>query len=710
MVYLDSLSGFDNRDHIVLAPVSRRVLDTTSVVGGPGVPIPLSHPVRQRWAIPGRVRFDIPRMRMEPALAPMLETRAMTHPGVGRATANPLTGSLLVVYEASSPELAAQVATDLVTWLRQAPPIYDGYRPRAAVRRLFEISDSGPEQMLAPGLLTGTGYLLNTLQGLSFGAIVSLALGDPPSLLARLWRVGEPFALLRVTAFTLVITAASTWAKIQTRKAWRRYAERMQQRLRDDVFQALENQDTALFDRHGTGEILSWLLDDVATIGALAERFDTVIESLLTIAFASVALVAASPSLGLIALGALALMTIPVRALGPKAERDQAAEADARGRLHQALENILGGVVEVKSFTAESVEARRVAELGGEIVDLSVRATSIAQTLSMVANMFFIDGYTLAMSYAASRVLSGRMSPDDLNQANFWYPRLVGAVGGMWESAELYTRCQAAAERLNAVLETQPSITSGPQRLGGAVPGEIVLRDVSFGYAASTAVLHEVSFRIPACATVGIVGPSGSGKSTVLRLLLRLYDPTAGQILLNGHDLRAVNLQDLRASIALVAQEPYLFNDTVLANVRYGRPDASDEDAADALRHAGAAELATVLPDGLQSQVGERGQRLSGGQRQRVAIARALIKRAPIIALDEPTAHLDYLSELNVFDSLKQVTAGSTVILVAHRLANVKDADHIVVLDQGVVREEGDHQSLIERHGLYYEMWQLQDG
>jgi ATP-binding cassette, subfamily B, bacterial len=667
--------------------------------------------VTQRWGIPGRVRFDVAALLAEPLLAGDLERIALARPGVERARANPMSGSLLVVYDPVTlpPEAVGVLADDLAVWLhdRSVPP--PGPPRASALVRVLSLGDDGPEHVLWPALLSGGGYALSTLQWLSIGSIVSAALGETPWMLRVLGRGGRVAPVLRLAAAGAVISAAATWVNYQRRKAWRRYARSLQKRLRDEVFEALESQDMAFFDRHGTGEVLAWIVDDVDRVGALVEEGDAIIDSVLTVVSAAVTLVAAAPSLAFIATCGLVLFMLPVRSFKPKVEAALGDEFAARGRLQESLENAVAGIVEVKSFTAEALEANRVGRLNDDITEASVRSGSSAQMQSLVAGMSFFDFYILAITYGARRVLSGKMSGEELNQANYWYPRLISSVGRVSESIRVYYAAQASAQRLTAVLDSKPEVANGPGRLPRPVRGEIALQDVSFGYSASKEVLHHVSFTIPAGATVGIVGPTGSGKSTVLRLLLRLYDPTAGEIRLDGEDLRRVALRDVRSNIALVAQDPYLFNDTVANNVRFGRPDATDGEVVAALSRAGAEELVEALPEGLETVVGERGQRLSGGQRQRVAIARALLKAAPIVALDEPTAHLDYRTETEVLRSLRDVTAGATVILVAHRLTNVRNADRIIVLDGGRVREEGDHQSLIDAHGLYFEMWQLQN-
>ena len=238
-----------------------------------------------------------------------------------------------------------------------------------------------------------------------------------------------------------------------------------------------------------------------------------------------------------------------------------------------------------------------------------------------------------------------------------------------------------------------------------ASEGALVLQDLSFAYPGmNRPALSHVNLTIPSGHTVALVGPSGAGKTTTAQLLMRFWDPQAGRVMLNGHDLRQYTLDDLRARMALVAQDTYLFNDTLRHNIVIANPQASEEALRHAVHHASLDDLVAALPEGLESQVGERGMSLSGGQRQRVAIARAFLKDAPILILDEATSHLDAINERTVRDALDRLQADRTTIVIAHRLSTIRDADLIVVLDEGHVVETGTHDSLLAQGGLYAQL------
>ncbi|MBM4442901.1 MAG: ATP-binding cassette domain-containing protein, partial [Candidatus Rokubacteria bacterium] len=276
----------------------------------------------------------------------------------------------------------------------------------------------------------------------------------------------------------------------------------------------------------------------------------------------------------------------------------------------------------------------------------------------------------------------------------------------VWEIAQVGRQLAdtlGAARRLHAIDSEPVPVTDGPGVSTG-VPGApaLAMSAVSFVYPGRTQpALDDVTFEVPAGSTVALVGPSGAGKTTVAALFLRFWDPQAGVVKLAGHDLRHYRLDDLRGRIALVAQDTYLFNDTLRNNILIARPSATEPELAAAVSNASLDDFVRSLPDGLDTVVGERGAKLSGGQRQRVAIARAFVKDAPILILDEATSHLDAVNEQAVRESLALLAKARTTLVIAHRLSTVRDADRIIVLDGGRVAEIGDHESLLARSGLY---------
>jgi ATP-binding cassette subfamily B protein len=668
--------------------------------------------IRQRSSIPGRLRLDVEPMVANPALAAAVEDFVHPMERVTAVKANPISGSLLVNYDPRSAPatLPATMQAEIERWLagaRASGAERTGARPRA-LSSVLMTSRERPGEGIGPVLLSVGGYALTTLQGLTVGALTNVARRSSADGGSRTSGSRTARSQLKgLGAATLVLTGAELWATYSRDIAWRRFSQRAEHRLRTEVWDRILQQDMAFFDQHGTGQLMALLTGDVASIGALLEQGDAIIQSTLNILTGSVLLVRATPRLAMLAGGSVLLMLIPVRLLRERSWRAFTERAELAGSVNQRLESVLSGIVEVKSFATEDVEAQRFRELSHELAETSQRGTSLAELQTALGGHFVFGGYAVALTHGARRLLAGHIDENQFDRVTFWYPRLVAALGRIQGSRDAYLGARAAAGRLANVLASEPRIRDGATALDSrSVRGDIMVENVSFGYDLAVPVLRNVSFHLPAGQMLGIVGLSGSGKTTLLRLLLRFYHPGSGRILLDGHDLRDLRVRDLRAAIALVSQDVYLFDGTLAHNVRYGQPEATDDEVIAAITAAGAEELQHVLPQGLETEVGERGHRLSGGQRQRLAIARALLKKAPVLTLDEATSQLDAIAEAAVTTSMR--ASGRTVIACSHRLAGVRDADRIIVLDGGTIREQGSHQDLLDQQGLYYRLWQMQ--
>ena len=306
-------------------------------------------------------------------------------------------------------------------------------------------------------------------------------------------------------------------------------------------------------------------------------------------------------------------------------------------------------------------------------------------------------------------MLAERLTAGDLVAFIFYAFSIAQSVGVLSRLYTSYSSAAGASERVFEILDTEPEIEDAPSAQPlPPLRGEVVFDGVTFGYEDDRPVLHDVSFRAEPGQTVALVGPSGAGKTTLLGLIPRFYDPDAGRILLDGHDLRDVTVRSVREQIGLVSQEIQLFGTSIGENIRYGRLGATDDQVRAAAQAANAAVFIEALPGGYATEVGERGVKLSGGQRQRVAIARALLKDPRILLLDEATSALDSESEALVQQALDRLLQGRTAFVIAHRLATVRDADRILVLDDGRIVEDGTHAALTARDGLYRRLADLQ--
>lgn len=410
--------------------------------------------------------------------------------------------------------------------------------------------------------------------------------------------------------------------------------------------------------------------------------------------------------LGLLAFVALPVALGPVQRLGRKVRRRARTTQEETGRLHALLSQTLRGI-RVVWIDGRAAYAR--ASVEDLVHRIFRRQTSAERARTLIAPiMELATGVALgiALLVGGQRILNGNQDPGSMTAM---LAALLMAYQPAKRLANLYAIAQdglAVAERLFALLDTPPDITDRP----GAIalprgPGRVELRDVSFAYQPDRPVLSGVTLSVEPGEVVALVGPSGAGKSTLLNLVPRFLDVDAGSVRLDGHDVRDLTLTSLRARIALVTQETFLFDDTIRANLAYARPDASQADMEAAVRAADAEAFVARLPHGLETRVGELGNRLSGGERQRLAIARAILKDAPVLLLDEPTSALDTTAEKRVQGALSDLSRGRATLVVAHRLSTVVDADRICVLHAGRLVEQGRHSQLLAKDGLYAHLY-----
>jgi ATP-binding cassette subfamily C protein CydCD len=378
------------------------------------------------------------------------------------------------------------------------------------------------------------------------------------------------------------------------------------------------------------------------------------------------------------------------------------------GQLNARLVDGIQGIRELVGFGCEqrftedlSRHSREVAETQVRFQTEQARQASLNEALTSIGSLAVL----VAGVWLVSR---GEMIRAFLPLASVLAMAAFGPVSEITRTFKELMETLASARRVFAIKDEPIPVTDGPGVPPSAATSRIpavIFENTSFAYGPDQPpVLHDVSFRIETGQTVALVGPSGAGKTTCAQLLLRFWDPTRGKILVEGNDLRAFGLDELRARMALVSQETYLFNTTIRANLRLARPDASDAAIEEAARLANAHDFISELPLSYDTLVGERGVQLSGGQRQRLAIARALLKNAPILILDEATSHLDAVNEQLIHQALARLAQGRTTLVIAHRLSTIRDADRIVVLDQGRIVEQGSHAALLNQNGLYSQL------
>ena len=489
--------------------------------------------------------------------------------------------------------------------------------------------------------------------------------------------------------------------------------ERVVADLRDALFGHLSGLDAAFYDTAQTGELVSRLTADTTQLkAAFGSSASVALRNLFLFVGAIAMMVVSSPKLSMLVLVAIPVIVLPLvfsgRAVGRRSRAAQDRLADATA---YATEN-LGAVRTMQAFGAtQATRARFGAAVEGsfEAARLAIQSRALLTTVAIFLAFASVVG---VLWLGAHDVMNGRMSAGLLSQFVLYAVFGAGALGELSQVWGEVSAAAGAAGRIGELLAIRPTITapSAPSPLPRPVTGALRFEAVDFAYPTrpGDAAVHALALTVAPGETVAVVGPSGAGKSTVFQLLMRFYDPTAGRILVDGVPIDALAPDELRGCFALVPQEPVIFSGSIADNIRYGRAEASDGEIQAAATQAAAHGFITALPEGYQTLVGERGVTLSGGQRQRLAIARAILKDAPILLLDEATSALDAESERLVQGAIDAMMGQRTTLVIAHRLATVRKADRIVVMDGGRIVEQGTHAALTAQNGLYARLARLQ--
>ena len=549
-------------------------------------------------------------------------------------------------------------------------------------------------------LVVAASCVLALGQGLRYVVDAGFGSGDPRLLNA---------ALAGMVAIAVVL-AGATWLRFYHMMS---VGERVIADLRRAVYGHVLTLSPAFFDAARTGELASRLTNDSEQIRqVIGFGFSMFLRNGLMMVGALALLFATSPKLAaLIVLGVPATL-VPILVMGRRVRRLSRVNQDRVGDVSAHIDESLHEIRTVQAYRYEDRARERFAKAAADACAAGLDRIRVKAWLIALVMLIAFSAVGVILWIGGHDVFAGRMTAGELSAFVFYAAIVASGAGTVSEVWGEIQRAAGATERLMELLDTAPALAAAKPaiRLPARATGAIRFEDVEFAYPTrpETIALGPLSFAVDPGARVALVGPSGAGKSTIFALILRFYDPRSGRVLIDGADLRHCEPRELRRAIALVPQEPVIFAASVTDNVLFGRPDASFHEVREACAAANALEFIDRLPQGFDTDLGERGVKLSGGQRQRISIARALLADRPILLLDEATSSLDAESERQVGSALARLTRNRTTLVIAHRLATVRNASRIIVLDHGCVHAVGTHEELLRADGLYAHLARLQ--
>ncbi|HUP24719.1 MAG TPA: ABC transporter ATP-binding protein [Thermoanaerobaculia bacterium] len=530
------------------------------------------------------------------------------------------------------------------------------------------------------------------------------ASGDPTPAFLLFVAVGAHLGLFLLNS---ALTAALTLS-------WTNGGQRMVYDLASDVFAKLQRLSPLFHSRRSVGDSLSRLSGDTWCIYSVANGLlMSPLQRLATLGAMAAVGFALDPLLAALSLAAAPLLAFSARFFGRRLKQRAKRGRESSSRIASFVQQTFSAMPVVQAFSTEDRNREQLESLAEDAVEIALQGRLLNSAYGLVNGAILSSGAALVLVVGGFRVLDGAIPLGTLLVFLSYIRKMQGSAGGLFTIFAKLKTAEASIERLMEILECDQEVREAPNAKPlPATPsgksGHVMLEDVSFGYEPRRPVLNGVTLEARPGEVVALVGPSGAGKSTLMSLIPRLLDPWQGRVLIDGSDVRMATLDSVRARTALVSQETLLLPMTVAENIAYGRPGASRSEIHEAAIAAQADAFIRRLPNDYDTVIGERGASLSGGERQRLSFARALLKNAPILLLDEPTAALDAETEAQLLEALRQIMEGRTTFLVAHRLSTVRDADRIVVLEDGRVVEIGSHQELLARRGAYERLYHAQ--
>ena len=486
---------------------------------------------------------------------------------------------------------------------------------------------------------------------------------------------------------------------------------RVEADIRADLFRHMQELSYDFYDANRTGQLMSRLTSDLFELTELAHHGpEDLLTSAVTIIGALIVMATIRWELALVVGILIPVFIVVIMAMRSNMSRVSVAVKQKTGHINTEIESSLSGIRTAKAFGNEDVEVARF-DAANKVYRTSKRSFYRAMGLfSSSMELFLTSMNVVVIAVGGYMILKGRLDYRDLITFSLYIATFVSPMRKLSTFSELFANGFAGLNRFMEIMRREPTIRDCPEAKElGDVRGEIRVDHVSFAYDGDLAVLHDVSLEVQPGETIAIVGPSGGGKSTLCQLIPRFYDVTGGSIAIDGVDVRNIRQKSLHKTIGIVQQEVFLFADTILENIRYGRPDATDEEVIQAAKRAEIYEDIQAMPHGFETYVGERGTLLSGGQKQRVAIARIFLMDPAILILDEATSALDSVTEAKIQRAFDRLSQGRTTLIIAHRLSTIRGASRIVSISDGYITEVGTHQELLQKGGVYADLYNTQN-
>lgn len=573
-------------------------------------------------------------------------------------------------------------------------------------KRLFKYFSNYRKDFYLGALFSFLNKAFDVAPEILIGIAIDVVVSQEKSFLAK-WGFEDPIHQLYILAvLTLFIWVCESLFEYLFNLKWKGLAQSIQHEFRTEGYAHLQKLDMSFFEDKSTGGLVSTLNDDINQL----ERFFNVGMNSLIQVFTAVFLIGIvffvlAPHIAIFSFLPMPLILWGAFYFQKKAAPLYLNVREKAGVIGSRLANNISGMATIRSFNSQKFEENKVSEDSINYLKANKEAIAVSSAFTPIIRM------AILMGFLATFVLGGKMALDgDLNVGFygvlvFLTQRLLWPLTSLADTLDLFERAMASADRVLSLLNTPINVEQEKKETSFNHEEGISFKDIKFSYQQGFPIINGVNIDIAAGKNIAIVGPTGSGKSTITKLLLKFYEADSGTITLGGQDIKNCNPRDIRAQVGLVSQDVYLFPGTVFENIAYAKPDTTRSEVIEAAKKAHAWEFIEQLPQGLDTLIGERGQKLSGGQRQRLSIARVLLKNPPILILDEATSAVDNETESIIQASLAEAMKGRTTITIAHRLSTIINSDEIYVLAGGRVVEKGNHAELLKEKKIYFDLW-----